>query len=113
MKHVEWGPWINHDGGACPCLGRFVHCRRQGLPDWQGIAGQYRWNGLRNAWTIKGIGRVVQYRIRDPWCLPLLRQIAENPFEADASPATPEAEETRRHPVDCLECAPRWPSGSP
>lgn len=23
----EWGPWIEHDGKGCPCVGQIVECR--------------------------------------------------------------------------------------
>ena len=35
----QWGPWIEHDGKGCPCLGQWVKAVFHNGNVWEGIAG--------------------------------------------------------------------------
>lgn len=70
----EWGPWIEHDGKGCPCIGMYVevdHDFGDGLilPR---VTGRRGWNG--NVLECN----VIRYRIRKPRGLTILQEIIEN-----------------------------------
>jgi hypothetical protein len=83
----EWGPWIEHDGKGCPCVGQWVqaivatpqaarfevsHGRFDG-PIWEGRAtGIDGWNGPTEGFEI------IRYRIRKPRGLTILEGLLEN-----------------------------------
>lgn len=79
----EWGPWLIHDGGDCPCVGYYV--RVEGLDARGGyqaddmIASNVpSWNwknyGLRNT-SGQLISKIIRYRIRKPKGLTILQSI--------------------------------------
>ncbi len=65
----EWGPWIEHDGKGCPCIGHFVralHCTTYGhLSVTEGIAGA----SGGHSWDWENCGAytmILRYQIRRP-----------------------------------------------
>lgn len=95
----EWGPWIEHDGKGCPCVGLWVHAQQDCLPDYEGIAGRTvmhrgtceilhgaklagrsRWD-----WSSGASAKVIRYRIRRPKALQQLIEMVEN-LPAPAQP---------------------------
>ncbi len=98
----EWGPWIEHDGKGCPCVGCVVYVligpldRSDPKDDdgpWdEGWTGVSRSEGVGIAqegscWTW-GSGNsypVIWFRIRKPHGLTILEGLLENlPDEVDA-----------------------------
>ncbi len=88
----EWGPWINHDGNGCPCVGEWVHriYNKMALDLSDGKMKAEKEGFVRNAqspcwkWTY-GFARVIRYRIRKPRGLTILESLLENlPDEVDA-----------------------------
>lgn len=86
MKDEECGPWIEHDGKGCPCIGAVVQSvERSGLMETHiagGIGnGQGRqWDWC--AWRMLGghsSRNIIRYRIRKPRGLTILEEIAQNP----------------------------------
>lgn len=86
----EWGPWIEHDGMPCPCVGAWVHYVRA-----CGVQGEARATGKRNecgsAWhwatTPEAVYhmRLIRYRIRKPKGLTILEELLEDlPERVDA-----------------------------
>lgn len=80
----EWGPWIEHDGQGCPCVGKWVQAMFDRKPisvvhgtlcgkTWEGIA-----SGKTNWTWIPGHIRILRYRIRKPRGLLILEQIARD-----------------------------------
>ena len=77
----EWGPWIEHDGKGCPCVGQYVNALHDDsdfpliiVKDFFGIAGggggrSWDWNNSDR------FTRVIRYRIRKPKGLQLLTDI--------------------------------------
>lgn len=68
----EWTDWIEHDGGACPLPGAYMHIVfDQGYP----IEKQCIVRGMARAWvhdvpiTSRLNGRVIGYRVRKPRAL--------------------------------------------
>lgn len=95
----EWGPWIEHDGKGCPCVGQYVHIvferelsGRTGGGGRGSIAGPREWIGITNppdgrgSWDWRTVyNRVIHYRIRKPRGLTILEGLLENlPEEVDA-----------------------------
>lgn len=100
----EWGPWIDHDGKGCPCVGEWVNgVERSGFEDiW--IAGTCVVEGdrvvgrttdrgtddCRWSWDVPGNTvwpeyHIIRYRIRKPRGLTILESLLENlPEEVDA-----------------------------
>jgi hypothetical protein len=85
----EWGPWIEHDGKGCPCVGQFVEVVRRSGDVLCGIAGE---ECIRNGispnepgsgwvWILapgfEG-GWFVRYRIRRPRGMEVLDHILAN-----------------------------------
>ena len=77
----EWGPWIEHDGNGCPCVGRYVQLidvTKSGVEGVaEGIAGRgggYSWDWRYSETPVPGTGgkfatKIVRYRIRRPRAL--------------------------------------------
>jgi hypothetical protein len=86
---TEWGPWIEHDGKGCPCVGQFVHVvfKRDVKPKNSGAgSGRYinkrEWIGITNptsaggSWNWNtGFVPIVRYRIRKPRGLTILENL--------------------------------------
>lgn len=92
----EWGPWIEHDGKGCPCVGAYVHLEAFGMGCFLCVAGEdCRANGVdpsgpSSAWLWREgnhpvFQEVVRYRIRKPRGLAILESLLENlPEQVDA-----------------------------
>lgn len=68
MTHTDytWGPWIEHDGKGCPCLGEFVQTEMEGTDEnFVGIAGSE--GGRSWDMTYEPLHfQILRYRIRKP-----------------------------------------------
>lgn len=88
----EWGPWIEHDGSGCPCVGMYAQWVWDNGVIREGIAGISRVNpitgevlGARKGcgpnvwdWATKPIRRAIRYRIRKPRGMTILESLLEN-----------------------------------
>jgi len=90
MIEDEWGPWIEHDGKGCPCVGAFVQSEeRCGLVECH-IAGSRNPHNRHtfSAWkwpTCPPERCIIRYRIRKPRGLTILHGLLENlPEQVDA-----------------------------
>lgn len=75
----DWGPWIEHDGGPCTCVGSVAQAWwENGTVDEPSIV-----EGNPEAWVWDyrpdKFFKIVSYRIRKPKGLKLLQEIAANP----------------------------------
>ena len=78
MSKEQWGPWIDHDGKGCPCVGEYVNVIfDEGSPkeiegSVKGLPAPWNWHlpRLPKAW-----GKVIRYRIRKPKGLTMLECI--------------------------------------
>ena len=85
----EWGPWIEHDGQGCPCVGMYF----QGEFDkrsFMELASSTRLSpcGMKvegvaaggNSWLHDGItnSKITRYRIRKPRGLTMLERVARD-----------------------------------
>lgn len=99
----EWGPWIEHDGSGCPCVGMLVHivigptefwCPEDAIAEW--LPG---WTPINSREAI-GIATptggwtwepdyfpILRYRIRRPRALRELIDLAERLPDREAVPA--------------------------
>lgn len=83
----EWGPWIEHDGKGCPCVG---HCGQSEFNDpSHTVIGPTVFTGHPEAWDWGYESgdwyKVTRYRIRKPRGLTILEGLLENlPEEVDA-----------------------------
>ena len=91
----QWGPWIEHDGKGCNCLGEYVQTRWEDLYDglcaWAGIVTPlwetaFDWaNYGTEAADGQTWGRVIRYRIRRPRGMEVLDAVlADMPEQVDA-----------------------------
>ena len=102
----EWGPWIEHDGSGCPCLGAYVQTVRAHkfgrfgpggsvVPLGNGTALVEGWIREPANWDWSMFGKtlpngtvatkVLSYRIRKPKGLTILEGLLTNlPEEVDA-----------------------------
>lgn len=82
----EWGPWIEHDGKGCPCVGQYVHVVVVNSYGFEketfviaGSQGGKSWD-WRNA---PKYTRIIRYRIHKPRGLTILENlIADLPAPA-------------------------------
>lgn len=83
---TEWGPWIDHDGKGCPCVGEFVHVVAElqigHIQEYTTVAGSkggYSWDWRWFNEPIPHLGimaaRILRYRIRKPRGLILLENL--------------------------------------
>jgi hypothetical protein len=87
----QWGPWIEHDGKGCPCVGMLAQWDLDGGHEYVGMADK---NGHLmiapgivegiavpgNAWSwAEGVIPIIRYRIRKPAALQTLIEIAADP----------------------------------
>lgn len=83
MTEPEWGPWIEHDGKGCSCVGQYVQSEeRRGLIEYH-VASSGK-NASGNAWDWSTCPlfqghHIIRYRIRKPRAMKLLQSIVENP----------------------------------
>ena len=83
----EWGPWVDHDGRGCTCVGEYVevdHEYGNGLiiPK---VDGRHGWNSRTRE------SNVIRYRIRRPRskAMDLLRAICLDPVAPINAPTGP------------------------
>lgn len=69
----EWGPWIEHDGKGCPCVGAFVH-----IVYADGFERKGRATGGGSWRSSSGLILILRYRIRKPRALIELIEMVEN-----------------------------------
>lgn len=95
----EWGPWIEHDGRGCPCVGMWVECVIRDGRQYECRAGRTTLNASDNSpipyrpgapsrwvWAEVPSGRqIIRYRIRRPKAMRDLIDMMENlPVKEDA-----------------------------
>lgn len=101
----QWGPWIEHDGKGCPCLGAWAQTYRLGSGRrWKDgthdlkkfIEGRIiepaNWDWAMFGKPLPGgtvASKVIRYRIRKPRGLTILEELLESipapqPHEVDA-----------------------------
>lgn len=76
----EWGPWIEHDGKGCPCVGKMAHVVYNTSNEFVCIV-----LGTPEVWIaeIPFLHKVIRYRIRKPRAiLDLIQMIADLPVPA-------------------------------
>ena len=92
----EWGPWIEHDGRGCPCVGAWAQrvISTGGVGKFAESGGQERViegivkDGPLSAWdwsnylkiNARGrlVAKIIRYRIRKPRGLTILESLLEN-----------------------------------
>lgn len=74
----EWSEWIEHDGGACPCVGKYIHAVFRHDPWGPAEVIGIAMGGLGWFWD-NGFPDITRYRIRKPLGLTILQQIAADP----------------------------------
>ena len=71
----EWGPWIEHDGKGCPCVGEYVLCEYQNGKTWPPCIA----TGSIEAWDHSYMPfvylKVIRYRIRKPRGMVILENL--------------------------------------
>ena len=82
----QWGPWIEHDGKGCPCLGQWVKAVFHNGNVWEGIAGSSQGGGKSWDWSSGSpYSRLIRYRIRKPRALQdLIKLVEELPEGVEA-----------------------------
>ena len=70
----EWGPWIEHDGKGCPCVGMYVHVIGENREEAFGLAGS-EGAGSWDWSKAPRYTRLTHYRIRKPRALQQLRDM--------------------------------------
>ena len=83
MTEPEWGPWIEHDGKGCPCVGSYVHViyadhNTECGKAFGGASWTYDDVDDYDTW-LEGCEPIIRYRIRKPRAMKLLQSIVENP----------------------------------
>ena len=84
MTDAEWGPWIEHDGKGCPCVGQYVHRVYEKIgrnPDGS-LSNENLGIALDSESWCGGSGKanaIIRYRIRKPRAMKLLQAIAARP----------------------------------
>lgn len=77
MSDEQWGPWIEHDGSGCPCVGQYVQVKfDDDRPDVFGFS--YGVLDETSGWLLENACRVavfIRYRIRKPKGLTILQDI--------------------------------------
>ena len=90
----DWGPWIEHDGRGCPCVGMVVRVVSANGRDEIGVpkggalivdgntASMWIWSSIPDFWWGH---RVIRYRIRKPRGMVALESLlADLPEKVDA-----------------------------
>lgn len=76
----QWGPWVEHDGGPCPCRGATVNAVFRDGDVLIFTAGSIEAPGVASSWewdTTPPPIHLIRYRLRRPPVLRLLVDIAE------------------------------------
>ena len=92
----EWGPWIEHDGKGCPCVGQYAHwvydrpalCEKNPRAILQpgGMTCVGYASGGKSWFWDPAMRRVIRYRIRKPRAL---LDLIERARELDDAPEGP------------------------
>ena len=87
MMENDWGPWIEHDGKGCPCVGRYVQREyAQPTTNFWGrkdtiCEGRFAWgiaeNGHSWMWA-PGWNPIIRYRVRKPRGMTILEQLLQD-----------------------------------
>lgn len=84
MSDEQWGPWIEHDGKGCPCVGSVVTivAVKNLIGDIHELVTTAK-GGNSWRWRIHGVPpnkaqRIIRYRIRKPRALQQLIDMVEN-----------------------------------
>jgi hypothetical protein len=90
----EWGPWIEHDGRSCPCVGLVVRVVAANGRDEIGLvdilasqvsdrfASMWIWSSIPAHWWGH---RIIRYRVRKPRGLVICENLlADLPEKVDA-----------------------------
>lgn len=95
----EWGPWIEHDGKGCPCLGAWARTERVGLNIFPSTGTRHaiiegrilepaNWDWSRYGELMPGgtsASKILRYRIRKPRALQdLIKLVEELPEGVEA-----------------------------
>lgn len=83
---MSWGPWIEHDGKGCPCVGQWVRAveelRTGEFREHEFVAGSgggFSWDWQWSNRVVPGFGtyatRILRYRIRKPRGLTILEDL--------------------------------------
>jgi len=71
----EWGPWIDHNGSGCPCVGMWVQAKAVAPSGKkilaEGMAGSnggdsWDWSKFGNVFGKALVAKITEYRIRKP-----------------------------------------------
>jgi hypothetical protein len=95
MMDEEWGPWIEHDGKGCPCVGMLVESEdvvgqvqqhiAKGTVKEPGFEYVDSWNWQECNAALRPDWKIIRYRIRKPKALRELIDMVENlPVREDA-----------------------------
>lgn len=86
-RDEEWGPWIEHDGKGCPCVGEYVEAigslgsRAEGIVTRGKFDHQGQWDwALCDAHELE---KIVRYRIRRSRAAQKLREMICDHEEAE------------------------------
>lgn len=87
MSDDQWGPWIDHDGKGCPCVGQYVHVVFEYGLEIIAIAGSQTGNSWN--WSNAPLWLpIIRYRVRKPRALIELIEMVEN-LPAPSQPKVP------------------------
>lgn len=73
----EWGPWIEHDGKGCQCVGFWVEVKMLDGDVDQALCDEFVWEYQELEEFFQGY--IIRYRIRKPLGMKILQQLVENP----------------------------------
>ena len=106
-NEYEWGPWIEHDGSGCPCVGEWVtsvsangdvneHVAFGYLDDMEGFIEVNSWIWSECYMYGRSDWRIIRYRIRKPRSksMDILRALAQDPSLPINAPTGPVRELT-------------------
>lgn len=95
----DWGPWIEHKGGPCPCVGQFVHevygdGAENELGGWEPGNGRAisnnEWIGIAEdnpSWRWDDeFYPIVRYRLKKPKGMQVLEGILKTSFASHGVP---------------------------
>ncbi len=76
----EWGPWVEHDGKGCPCVGEFIdfHCAYRDKSEQRHMGRVSQWFAASGVWHSPHLFVFLRYRIRKPRGLTILEGLLEN-----------------------------------
>jgi len=77
-EDTEFGPWQDHDGKGCPCVGQYVQAEAKGwTKKLEGVAGMRDHRDW--IWSL-AVWPIIRYRVKKPRALlDLIQMIADLP----------------------------------